>query len=94
MVGDLVFRKSSYSGAGNNCVEVASWRASSHSGAGKECVEVASWRASSYSGGGKDCVEVADVESGALVRDSKQPELGHLSFVSGEWSMFLTSVKR
>jgi hypothetical protein len=70
------------------------FRKSSYSGTGKECVEVASWRTSSYSGGGKECVEVADVESGTLVRDSKQPELGHLSFVSGEWSMFLTLVKR
>ncbi|RKS10404.1 uncharacterized protein DUF397 [Nocardiopsis sp. Huas11] len=69
------------------------FRKSSYSGAGKECVEVASWRTSSYSGGGKDCVEVADVESGALVRDSTQPELGHLAFVSGEWSLFLASVK-
>ncbi|KOX24240.1 DUF397 domain-containing protein [Nocardiopsis sp. NRRL B-16309] len=51
------------------------------------------WRKSSYSGAGKECVEVADVESGALVRDSKQPELGHLTFVSTEWSVFVTSVK-
>ncbi len=75
MFGDLVFRKSSYSGAGNNCVEVASWRKSSHSG------------------GGKDCVEVADVESGAYVRDSKQPDLGHLSFASAEWHTFVSSLK-
>jgi hypothetical protein len=74
--GDLVFRKSSYSGASDNCVEVASWRKSS------------------YSGGGKDCVEVADVESGALLRDSKRPELGHLTFASAEWSVFVTSVKK
>lgn len=92
--GDLVFRKSSYSGTGKECVEVASWRTSSYSGGGKECVEVAGWRTSSHSKASGECVEVAGVESGALVRDSKQPELGHLSFVSGEWSMFLTSVKR
>ncbi|WP_304453818.1 DUF397 domain-containing protein [Nocardiopsis sp. YSL2] len=51
------------------------------------------WRKSSYSGAGKECVEVADVESGALIRDSKQPELGHLTFHSGEWNVFVTSVK-
>ncbi|GAB2489577.1 DUF397 domain-containing protein [Nocardiopsis aegyptia] len=51
------------------------------------------WRKSSYSGGGKECVEVADVESGALVRDSKQPELGHLTFASTEWNVFVASVK-
>ena len=75
MFADLVFRKSSYSGAG------------------KECVEVAEWRKSSYRGTGKECVEVADVESGACVRDSKQPELGHLSFASAEWHPLLSSLK-
>lgn len=51
------------------------------------------WRTSSYSGGGKECVEVADVESGAYVRDSTQPELGHLAFASAEWHPFVSSVK-
>jgi hypothetical protein len=51
------------------------------------------WRKSSYSGGGKDCVEVADVGSGALVRDSKQPELGHLAFATAEWHTFVSSLK-
>ncbi|WP_369696564.1 DUF397 domain-containing protein [Nocardiopsis sp. YSL2] len=56
-------------------------------------MEVAGWRKSSHSTASGECVEVADMESGALIRDSKQPELGHLSFVSGEWSLFLASVK-
>lgn len=51
------------------------------------------WRTSSYSGTGKECVEVADVESGAYVRDSKRPELGHLAFASAEWQTFVSSVK-
>ncbi|WP_444964149.1 DUF397 domain-containing protein [Nocardiopsis sp. M1B1] len=51
------------------------------------------WRKSSYSGGGKDCVEVADTESGTYVRDSKQPELGHLAFASAEWHPFVSSLK-
>lgn len=50
------------------------------------------WRKSSYSGAGKECVEVADIESGAYVRDSKQPELGHLSFASAEWSTFVSTL--
>lgn len=75
MFADLVFRKSSYSGGG------------------KECVEVAEWRKSSYSGTGKECVEVAAVDSGACVRDSKRPDLGHLSFTSAEWHTLLSSLK-
>nr|WP_083903460.1 DUF397 domain-containing protein [Nocardiopsis alkaliphila] len=45
MVGDLVFRKSSYS---DNCVEAARWRTSSYSGTGKECVEVADVDSGAY----------------------------------------------
>ncbi|WP_017586206.1 DUF397 domain-containing protein [Nocardiopsis ganjiahuensis] len=56
-------------------------------------VESDRWRKSSYSGGGKDCVEVAEASSKTLVRDSKQPELGHLAFASGGWNAFLSSVK-
>ena len=48
MFGDLVFRKSSYSGASNNCVEVAGWRTSSHSTASGECVEVADVDSGTY----------------------------------------------
>ncbi|MGG2461601.1 DUF397 domain-containing protein [Streptomyces sp. RGM 3693] len=35
------WQKSSYSGTGGNCVEIATWRKSSYSGDGGECVEVA-----------------------------------------------------
>lgn len=35
------WRKSSRSGSGNACVEVATWRKSSRSGSGDNCVEVA-----------------------------------------------------
>ncbi|HIY42582.1 MAG TPA: DUF397 domain-containing protein [Candidatus Nocardiopsis merdipullorum] len=73
-VNDLQWRKSSYSSAqGGNCVEVAS-----------------SWRKSSYSGSkGGDCVEVAEGYCHMHLRDSKNPDLGHLSFSSGEWKTFL-----
>jgi hypothetical protein len=33
------WRKSSYSGNGNDCVEVAAWRKASYSGNGGNCVE-------------------------------------------------------
>ncbi|RKS10405.1 uncharacterized protein DUF397 [Nocardiopsis sp. Huas11] len=53
----------------------------------------AAWRKSSYSSNTGACVEVAEVPSGTHVRDSLQPELGHLTFASTEWSVFVTSVK-
>ncbi|MEV0663978.1 DUF397 domain-containing protein [Actinomadura luteofluorescens] len=38
------------------------------------------WRKSSYSGGHEgDCVEVADLNDHIGVRDSKNPEAGHLT---------------
>ncbi|MFC9086331.1 DUF397 domain-containing protein [Nocardiopsis dassonvillei] len=74
---DLDFRKSSYSGAGQNCVEVAHIPAS--------------FRKSSYSGHGQDCVEVGDLPCGAAIRDSKHPDAGHLPFPATEWSGFLSA---
>ncbi|MCR6484515.1 DUF397 domain-containing protein [Amycolatopsis sp. OK19-0408] len=38
-MGDMVWRKSSYSGGESNCVEVG-WRKASYSGGQSECVEV------------------------------------------------------
>lgn len=43
-----MFRKSSYSGAGDDCVEAARCRTSSYSGTGKECVEVADVDSGTY----------------------------------------------
>lgn len=74
---DLDFRKSSYSGAGQNCVEVAHIPAS--------------FRKSSYSSDRVNCVEVADLPCGAAVRDSKHPDAGHLPFPATEWSGFLSA---
>ncbi len=53
----------------------------------------ARWRKSSYSGAGNDCVELAVATVGAAVRDSKNPEVGHVSFATTEWSAFLGAVK-
>ncbi|WP_046469848.1 DUF397 domain-containing protein [Allosalinactinospora lopnorensis] len=79
MTDALVFRKSSYSGQAPNCVEVAHIPAS--------------FRKSGYSGVNGDCVEVADLPSGAALRDSKQPEAGHLAFPAAEWDAFLTAAR-
>ncbi|WP_026127381.1 DUF397 domain-containing protein [Nocardiopsis lucentensis] len=52
------------------------------------------WYKSSYSTASGECVETAHLVSGELgVRDSKQPGLGHLTFASGEWSTFVSSLK-
>ncbi|MEV2279253.1 DUF397 domain-containing protein [Nocardiopsis sp. NPDC049922] len=51
------------------------------------------WRKSSYSGNGPTCVEVRDIADGLAMRDSQQPELGHLTFTSNEWKVFLTCLK-
>ncbi|KOX11960.1 DUF397 domain-containing protein [Nocardiopsis sp. NRRL B-16309] len=95
----LEFQKSSYSGAGQNCVEVAqipaSFRKSSYSAQGQDCVEVThlpeSFRKSSHSGRGQDCVEVGDLPCGAAIRDSKHPGARHLPFPAAEWATFLTT---
>jgi hypothetical protein len=52
------------------------------------------FRKSSYSGAGNNCVEVADCASRTFVRDSQQPELGHLPFASADWSVFVSSLKK
>ena len=50
------------------------------------------WRKSSYSGGTEDdnCVEVS-LSGDALVRDSKNPSGGTLTFGSAAWKNFLVS---
>ncbi|MFE1396537.1 DUF397 domain-containing protein [Nocardiopsis dassonvillei] len=51
------------------------------------------WHKSSYSGGGGgNCVEVAEGRS-VLVRDTQHRELGHLTFVTAEWTGLLNALK-
>ncbi|RDI35015.1 DUF397 domain-containing protein [Lentzea flaviverrucosa] len=54
--------------------------------------EARAWRKSSYSGATEDdnCVEVS-LSSDALVRDSKNPSAGALTFSSAAWKNFLES---
>jgi hypothetical protein len=53
----------------------------------------ATWRKSSRSGAGNDCVELVVGRSGAAVRDSKNPEAGHLIFADAGWTAFLGLLK-
>jgi hypothetical protein len=51
------------------------------------------WRKSTRSGpNGGNCVEVAAVGNGVAVRDSKNPDGGHLEFSRAAWSMFVSAL--
>jgi hypothetical protein len=53
------------------------------------------WRKSSYSGGsGGDCVEVASASRAVMVRDTKNPDSGVLTFAPGAWGAFTAFLKR
>lgn len=51
------------------------------------------WRKSSYSVNSQNCVELADSGSEILLRDSKHPEAGHLTFTRPELAAFIAGVK-
>ena len=71
------WRRSTYSGNGGQCVEVAAvWRKSTYSNNGGECVEVAS-----------------GAPSVVAVRDSKDPDGPKLAFTPAEWKAFTSTVK-
>jgi hypothetical protein len=53
----------------------------------------ARWRKSSRSGAGNDCVELVVARIGAAVRDSKNPDAGHVSFEAPGWTAFMGVVK-
>ncbi|GAB2484857.1 DUF397 domain-containing protein [Streptosporangium sandarakinum] len=98
----VVWRKSSLSGAGQNCVEVGVWRKSSISGNGSNCVEVAAWQQTTGSDTtGGQCMEVVRGTSSIeaqpdrlfLVRDSKDPDGPVLSFPPTGWNAFLSAIK-
>jgi hypothetical protein len=54
------------------------------------------WRKSSHSGGGNNCVEVATAGGTAAVavRDSKNPDGGHLTIGAQAWATFVSGIKR
>jgi hypothetical protein len=51
------------------------------------------WRKSSYSVGTQNCVELADNGDALLVRDSKHPTGGHLSFTRSELAALVAAAK-
>lgn len=52
------------------------------------------WRKSTYSSDDGNCVEVADLDGGArAVRDSKNPDGGHLTFTGSEWAAFTAGIR-
>jgi hypothetical protein len=53
----------------------------------------AQWRKSSRSGANNDCVELVVARVGAAVRDSKNPDAGHIAFADTGWQAFLGTVK-
>ncbi|RKS77111.1 uncharacterized protein DUF397 [Actinomadura pelletieri DSM 43383] len=59
---------------------------------------VVQWRKSSYSGSANDdvCVEVGRLTSGASVgvRDSKNPEAGHLTLTVVQFAALVEQIKR
>ncbi|WP_434445084.1 DUF397 domain-containing protein [Lentzea sp. E54] len=68
----------------------ASWRSTSADRERTSMTQERAWRKSSYSGGTEDdnCVEVS-LSADALVRDSKNPSGGVLTFTSSAWKNFL-----
>ena len=73
------WRKSSYSSADGQCVEVA--------------YVGAQWRKSSRSGSNGACVEVAHLPEAIAVRDSKDPVGPKLIFTRHAWASFVESTK-
>jgi len=73
------WRKSSYSSANGQCVEVAH--------------VPAQWRKSSYSGANGACIEVAHLPEAIAVRDSKDPAGPKLIFTRDAWTAFVESTK-
>lgn len=90
-----IWRKSTYSSANGECVEVAVvWRKSTRSSGTGECVEVATaWRKSTRSGANGSCVEIATTAATIAVRDSKNPDGPKLLVTRHGWATFLQGVK-
>lgn len=51
------------------------------------------WRKSSHSTAGNDCVEVAQTAHTCAVRDSKNPNGGHIALTPSAWKTFTDHIK-
>jgi Domain of unknown function (DUF397) len=79
-LGDVRWRKASYSSNDASCVEVGVWRKASRSNDSANCVEVGAARG-------------ADEGAVCLVRDTKDRGGPSLAFTAGEWAAFVAGVK-
>ncbi|GAA1094921.1 hypothetical protein GCM10009605_34910 [Nocardiopsis composta] len=59
----------------------------------RRCCASELWVKSTYSQSEAACVEVAMLGLETGIRDSKNPEAGHLMFGDTEWAAFLQAVK-
>ncbi|HEX4830872.1 MAG TPA: DUF397 domain-containing protein [Trebonia sp.] len=73
---DAIWRKSSYSHAADNCVEVGA----------------VPWRKATYSHAANNCVEAGNLHGAVLVRDTKDGGQGPVLRVTrGDWARFTAS---
>jgi hypothetical protein len=49
------------------------------------------WRKSTFSSPGNNCVELADTGDTVLLRDSKHPDQGYLTFTRAEMAAFVAA---
>jgi len=93
-----IWRKSSYSDNGGQCVEVSSptWRTSSYSNNGGACVQVGTWHKSTHSNNGGQCLEAtlsSTTDGVILIRDSKAlPDAPTLTLRAPAFTTFLASL--
>ncbi|QFG27148.1 DUF397 domain-containing protein [Actinomadura sp. WMMB 499] len=51
------------------------------------------WRKSSRSGGGNQCVEVARISDARAIRDSRNPEGGHVALRANAYGTLVSRIK-
>jgi hypothetical protein len=54
---------------------------------------ITTWRKSSHSGTSMNCVELAAAGADVLLRDSKHPEAGHLTFARAELAALVAAAR-
>jgi hypothetical protein len=51
------------------------------------------WRKSGFSGPAQNCLELADLGDAVLMRDSKHPDAGHLTFTRSELAALVAAAR-